>query len=129
MRTGSGVRCATSVVQVLRVTSIFFDWRPPWAHWQCRRREGREFCVGVNDLPADDGEHRFQMLDLFFRNRKIVGREDSEVSQLASGEGPLFSVFRRKPTAAHRVELECFLPVQSVLFRIKTENASTLACD
>src|SRR5713226_8055176 len=69
------------------------------------------------------------MFDLFFRNQKIVGREDSQVSQLAWGESSLFSVFRREPTAPHRVELECFLSVQSVLFRIKTEPPDGLAGD
>src|SRR5216683_286968 len=69
------------------------------------------------------------MLDFFLRNGEIVGRENSQVSQLAWGESSLFSVFRRKPTAPHGVELECFLPIQSVLFRIKTESPDGLAGD
>src|SRR5258707_15192697 len=69
------------------------------------------------------------MLDLFVWNRKIVGRENRQIGQLAWGESSLFSVFRRKPTAPHGVELERFLPVQSVLLRIKTEPPDGLAGD
>src|SRR5258707_1094817 len=69
------------------------------------------------------------MLDFFLGNGEIVGRENSQVSQLAWGESSLFSVFRRKPTAPHGVELERFLAVQSVLFRIKTEPPDGLAGD
>src|SRR5882762_4434659 len=69
------------------------------------------------------------MFDLFFRNRKVVGREDSQVSQLAWGKSSFFSVFRGEPTAPHGVELERFLAIQSVLFRIKTEPPDGLAGD
>src|SRR5882724_5865148 len=129
MRTGGGVRCAKSVVPVLGVTSIFFDRRPAWAHWQRRRREFREFVAGIDDLPTHDCKYRFEMPDLLLGNGKIVARENRQVGQLAWGESSLFPVFRRKPTAPHRVELECFLPLQSVLFRIKTETANGLAGD
>src|SRR5258708_28173040 len=61
------------------------------------------------------------MLDLFFGYGKIIARENSQVGQLARGESSLFSVFRREPAAPHRVELERFLTIQSVLLRIKTE--------
>src|SRR5258708_27636237 len=129
MRTGSGVRYTKSVVQGLRVTSVFFDGRPAWAHWQCRRREFCEFFGGINNPPTDDFKYRFEMLDLFLGNREIITRENRQVCQLAWGESSLFSVFGRKPTAPHRVELECFLPVQSVLLRIKTETPDGLAGD
>src|SRR5258708_36762624 len=69
------------------------------------------------------------MLDLFFGYGKIIARENSQVGQLARGESSLFSVFRRKPTAPHRVELERFLTIQSVPFRIKTEPSHGLAGD
>src|SRR5260370_1686114 len=69
------------------------------------------------------------MLDFFLGNGEIVGRENSQVSQLAWGESSLFSVFRRKPTAPHRVEFKCFLAIQSVLFRIETEAPNGFACD
>src|SRR5216684_1475056 len=83
----------------------------------------------MDDLPAHDRKYRFEMLDFFLGNRKIVARENSQVGQLAWGKSSLFSVFRREPTAPHRVELECFLPVQTVLFRIKTEPPDGLAGD
>src|SRR6266403_4010911 len=69
------------------------------------------------------------MLDLLFGNGKIVSRENRQVGQLAWGESSLFSVFRRKPTAPHRVKLERFLTIQSVLFRIKAETPDGLAGD
>src|SRR6266571_4196927 len=69
------------------------------------------------------------MLDLLLGYGKIIARENSQVGQLAWGESSLFSVFRRKPTAPHRVELECFRSIQSVLFRIKTQTAYGLASD
>src|SRR6266404_4367165 len=69
------------------------------------------------------------MLDLLFGNGKIVARENRQVGQLACGESSLFSVFRREPTAPHRVELERFLTIQSVLLRIKTETPDGLAGD
>src|SRR6266481_4018409 len=69
------------------------------------------------------------MLDLLFGNGKIVARENRQVGQLAWGESSLFSVFRRKPTAPHRVELERFLTIQSVLLRIKTETSDSLTGD
>src|SRR5260370_31533497 len=69
------------------------------------------------------------MLDLLLGYGKIIARENRQVGQLAWGESSLFSVFRGKPTAPHRVELECFLPIQSVLLRIKTETANGLAGD
>src|SRR5260370_25820554 len=84
---------------------------------------------GIDDLPADDRKYRFEMLDFFLGNGEIVGREDSQVSQLAWGESSLFFLFRRKPTAPHGVELECFFTVQSVLLRIKTETPNGLAGD
>src|SRR6266436_691200 len=83
----------------------------------------------MEDLPADDSKYRFEILDFFLGNGEIVGRENSQVSQLAWGESSLFSVFRRKPTAPHRVEFECFLAIQSVLLRIKTETPDGLAGD
>src|SRR5882757_10943477 len=67
------------------------------------------------------------MLDFFLGNGEIVGRENSQVSQLAWGESSLFCVFRRKPTAPHGVELECFLTIQSVLLRIEAETPDGLA--
>src|ERR1700744_1500747 len=69
------------------------------------------------------------MLDLLFGDRKIIGSENRQVGQLARGEGSLFSVFRREPTAPHGVELERFLTVHSVLLRIKTETANGFAGD
>src|SRR5260370_4346524 len=69
------------------------------------------------------------MLDLLFGNGKIVARENRQVGQLAWGESSLFSVFRREPAAPHRVELERFLTIQSVLLRIKTETPDGLAGD
>src|SRR6267378_4864510 len=69
------------------------------------------------------------MLDLLFGNGKIVARENRQVGQLAWGESSLFSVFRREPAAPHRVELERFLTIQSVLLRIKTEPPDGLAGD
>src|SRR5580693_9487480 len=69
------------------------------------------------------------MLNLFLGNGEIVGRENSQVSELAGGEGSLFSVFRGKPTAPHRVEFECFLAIQSVLLRIETEPPDGLSGD
>src|SRR6267143_6514428 len=69
------------------------------------------------------------MLDLLFGNGKIVAREHRQVGQLAWGESSLFSVFRREPAAPHRVELERFLTIQSVLLRIKTEPPDGLAGD
>src|SRR4029077_15750606 len=67
------------------------------------------------------------MLDLLLGYGKIIAREDSQVSQLAWGESSLFSVFRRKPTAPHGVELECFFTGQSVLLRIEAETPHGLA--
>src|SRR5258706_11268879 len=69
------------------------------------------------------------MLDLLLGYGKIIARENGQVSQLAWGESSLFSVFRRKPTAPHRVELERFLTIQSVLLRIKTETSDSLTGD
>src|SRR5882724_6829229 len=129
MRTGSGVRYAKSVVQGLRVTSILFDRRPAWAHWQRRRRKFCEFFGGINDLSTDDGKYRFEMLDRFLANREIIARENSQVCQLAWGESSLFSVFGRKPAAPHGVELERFLTIQSVPLRIETEPPNGLAGD
>src|SRR5882724_11686499 len=129
MRTGSGVRYAKSVVQGLRVTSILFDRRPAWAHWQRRRRKFCEFFGGINDLPTDDRKYRFEMLDFFLGNGEIVGRENSQVSQLARSKRAFFAGFRREPTAPHRVEFKCFLAIESVLFRIETEAPNGFACD
>src|SRR5271169_3409408 len=83
----------------------------------------------MDDLSTDDSKYGFEMLDLLFWNGKIIARENSQVSQLARSESSLFSVFRRKPTAPHRVELERFRPIQSVLLRVKTETADGLARD
>src|ERR1700739_1179333 len=69
------------------------------------------------------------MLDLLLGYGKVIARENSQVGQLAWDESSLLSVFRRKPTAPHGVELECFLSIQSVSFRIKTETANGLAGD
>src|SRR6266567_8254572 len=69
------------------------------------------------------------MLDLLLGYGKIIARENSQVGQLARSESSLFSVFRRKPTAPHRVELERFRSIQSVLCRIKIETPDGLAGD
>src|SRR5580704_11975783 len=69
------------------------------------------------------------MLDLLLGYRKIISRENSQVSQLARIERSLLAVFRRKPTAPYGVELERFVSIQSVLFRIKTDTANGLAGD
>src|ERR1700756_2140874 len=83
----------------------------------------------MDDLPAHDRKYRFEMLDFFLGNGEIVGRENSQVSQLAWGKSSLFSVFRRKPAAPHGVELERFRSVQSVLLRIEAETPDGLAGD
>src|SRR6266404_1301937 len=75
VRTGSGVRRTKRVVELLRVTSIFFDRRPVWAHRQRRRREFGEFVSGVNDLSTHDGEHRFEMLDLLLEWKNSLQTE------------------------------------------------------
>src|SRR5713226_1851597 len=129
VRTGSGVRRTKRVVELLRVTSIFFDRRPVWAHRQRRRREFGEFVAGIDDLPTHDCKYRFEMLDLLFGNGKIVARENRQVGQLARSKRSFFAVFGRKPAAPHRVELERFLTIQSVLLRIKTETPDGLAGD
>src|SRR5271169_435904 len=69
------------------------------------------------------------MLNLLLGHGKIIAGENSQVGQLAWGESSLFSVFRREPTAPHRVELECFRSIQSILFRIKTQTANGLSGD
>src|SRR5260370_9913695 len=69
------------------------------------------------------------MRDLFVGNGEKGGREKSQVSQFDWGASYVFSVFRRKPTAPHRVEFKCFLAIQSVLFRIETEAPNGFACD
>src|SRR5262249_11900552 len=69
------------------------------------------------------------MLDLLFGNGKIIARENSEVGQLARGESPFLPVFRRKPAAPNGIEPECFLPIQSVLFWIKTKTSNGLPGD
>src|SRR6266446_5957439 len=83
----------------------------------------------MDDLPTDDRKYRFEMLDFFLGNGEIIARENSKVSQLAGGEGSLFFIFGRKPTAPHSVEFECFLAIQSVLLRIKAETANGFAGD
>src|SRR5882762_10064955 len=69
------------------------------------------------------------MLDLLFGNGKIVARENRQVGQLARSKRSFFAVFGRKPTAPHRIELERFLTIQSVLLRIKTETPDGLSGD
>src|SRR5437016_4668310 len=69
------------------------------------------------------------MLDVLFRNGKIVAREDSQVGQLARSESSLFSVFRRKPTAPERVELQSFLSIEAVLGWVKAQAPDGLTCD
>src|SRR6266436_9123552 len=83
----------------------------------------------MDDLPTDDRKYRFEMLDFFLGNGEIIARENSKVSQLAGGEGSLYFIFGRKPTAPHSVEFECFLAIQSVLLRIKAETANGFAGD
>src|SRR5712672_698916 len=85
--------------------------------------------LGITDLPTHDRKYRFEMLDLLLGNGKIIGGENRQVGQLAWGESSLFSVFGRKPTAPHGVELECFLQTQSVLLRIEAETPEGLAGD
>src|SRR5260370_6077836 len=93
-----------------------------------QHRAVRYFLDGFHENRAAPA-YRFEMLDFFLGNGEIVGRENSQVSQLAWGESSLFSVFRRKPTAPHGVELECFFTVQSVLLRIEAETPDGLAGD
>src|SRR6266851_8116304 len=93
VRTGSGVRRTKGVVDLLRVTSIFFDRRPVWAHRERRRREFGEFVAGINDLPTNDGQYRFEMLDLLFGNGKIVSRQNREIRQLSRSERSFLSIF------------------------------------
>src|SRR5262249_29146105 len=129
MRTRRGVGRANRLSRLLRVTAAFFDRRPVRAHRQRRRRKICEFFSGINDLSTDDRKYRFETLDLFRGNGKVMGGKTSQVGQLAGSEGALFPVFCRKPTASYRVEFERFLSIYPVLFRVETEPADGLAGD
>jgi hypothetical protein len=83
----------------------------------------------MNDLPAHDRKYGFEMLDLLLGNGKIIARENGQVGQLARSKRSFLPVFCGKPAASHRVKLECFLPIQSVSFRVKTETSDGLASD
>src|ERR1700733_5762070 len=69
------------------------------------------------------------MLDLLIRNREIILGKNGQVGQLPRSKRSLLTIFCRKPTAAHRVELERFPSIEAIFFRIQTKTAYGLASD
>ena len=64
----------------LLITAVMLYRRPVWTDWKRRRCELRKFSRRINDFAADHRQHRFECLDFFVRNRKIIIREYGKVS-------------------------------------------------
>src|ERR1700756_4171381 len=129
MGADSGVGGPESLVRRLGISAILFDGRPVRTHGQGWRCEFGEFGSGVNDLPANDCEDRFKLLNVLFRDGKVVRRKDGEIRQLSRRERALLVVFRREPTAPERVELQSFLLIEAILRGVETQAPDRLTGD
>ena len=99
----SGSRCFDNV-QWRAIAAEYFHRRPLGQHWNRRGRVRTEFLDRMNNLSADDGEHRFDGFYIPLRDGKIVVGEGNEIRQLSDRYRPLLSALARKPTAALGVE-------------------------
>src|SRR5882724_6222000 len=63
----------------LLIAAVMLYRRPVWTDRKRRRRELREFSRRINDFAPDHGQHRFEFLDFFVRNRKVISREYGKV--------------------------------------------------
>jgi len=84
---------------------------------------GREFensSVAINDLPTYIVSTDSRCLISSSESRKIVRERTAQVRQLPRSKRSLLTIFCLRPTAAHRVELQCLRPIEPILFRIQT---------
>src|SRR6266404_1396884 len=91
-------------VQWRAVTTEGFYRRPLRQYWNRRWCYGCEFLCGMDNLPCNDGEDRFNAFDLFRRRGNVVIRERDQIGQLARGDRPFLPALARKPAAALGVE-------------------------
>src|ERR1700758_3484521 len=97
-----------------------------------RKFGGSKACVlfsGVHNPATDDGQHRFDILDFFLRDREIIGRENGQISELPGCECSLLTIFRGEPTASHGVKLQRFRSVEAIFLRIKVQTTNCLTGD
>src|SRR5215468_5938147 len=83
----------------------------------------------MNNLSTDDREYRFDGLDVFLRDGKIIVGERNEISQLTRNKRAFLSAFAGKPTAALSVEPQCFLAAEAILFRIHRNATDGFSSD
>src|SRR5439155_9984215 len=121
------VGCAGSRVPWLLVAAIVFHRRPVGARRERRRRELREFSRRINDFAADQRQHGFEAFDVFIGDRKVVGREDSQVGELAQSNLAFLAFLGREPCTPDRVEPDRFHGVEPVLFGVKVAPADRVA--
>ena len=92
MRAGSGMRCPEGLIRAFCVAAVPRHWRPAGTHRQLGRCKFRESVARVNHLAADDRQVRFESLDVFLGNRKVVRGENGQVRQLSGNQRALLSV-------------------------------------
>src|SRR5579859_2668298 len=97
-----------------------------------RELGGSKACVlfsGIHNLATDDGQHRFKIFNFFHRDRKIIGRENGQISELPWRECSLLTIFRGEPTASHGVKLKRVPSVDAIFFRVKIQTTNCLTGD
>src|SRR5258708_5764904 len=90
----------------LLITAVMLYRRPVWTDRKRRRRELRKFSRRINDFAPDHRQHRFESLDFFVRNRKVISRQYGKVGKLTGSNRALLSFLTREPGASDGIESE-----------------------
>src|SRR5215831_14104475 len=79
------------------IAAEYFDGRPFRQNRERWRSIRAEFFVGVNNIPAYDCQHGFDMFDILLRNSDVIICEHGEVSKLTRDKGAFFARLAREP--------------------------------
>src|SRR5713101_2279824 len=88
----------------LRVAAVRGNRRPLRHHWKWWRCEARKFARAIDDLATHKREHGLQPFNLLLWDGEVIGRQHSEVRELAWHYRSLLVRLTREPRAAHGVQ-------------------------
>jgi len=87
-----------------RVAAVSGDRRPLGHHWEWWRREACKVAYAVDDFATYKCKYRVQPLNFLLRDGEVIGRQHSEVRELARHYRPLLARLIREPRAAHGIQ-------------------------
>src|ERR1700733_5552112 len=103
------------------------DRRPIRADGKLGRREARVLFGGVHNPATHYGQHGFEALDFFLRDREVIAGKTGQVCKLPGSESSLLPIFGGEPTASKGVKLQRLRAVEAIFLAVQSQSADCLA--